>query len=311
VEDLSGLGDDFNGVSPDPADEASARARLRWAISGEKRHWLGGVWVALSAMVVVLAAVGAVALRPLPVEPPVASLLEVADTVAALPPTPLSGDGYYLTRSERLVLTTVRAEEPVVSFIQPSQREVWVAADGTTRVLTTYGAPRFLTAEDQSAFELSGLAPNHESGETVVQTYGPAEFVADPAVWPSDAPRLQQALLERLGPGDQQPHALRLLQSAVELIRENGPDPSLRAAVLRVIAGVPGIQVSGTTELVTVVFDGALPERTERRVYTFDASTGHLVSESVTVVSADHPRRTVFSSRYEPPVQVKGDPGRS
>jgi hypothetical protein len=311
VEDLSGLGDDFEGVSPDPADEASARARLRWAISGERRHWLGGVWVALLAMVVVLAAVGAVALRPLPVEPPVASLLQVADTVATLPPTPLSGNGYYLTRSERLVLTTVQAEEPMVSFIQPSQREVWVAADGTTRVRTTYGTPQFLTAEDQTAFELSGLAPNHESGETVVQVYGPAEFVADPAVWPSDAPRLQQALLERLGPGDQQPQALRLLQSAVELIRENGADPSLRAAVLRVIAGVPGIQVSGTTELVTVVFDGALPERTERRVYTFDATTGHLVSESVTVVSADHPRRTVFSSRYEPPVQVKGDPGRS
>jgi hypothetical protein len=311
VEDLSGLGDDFEGVSPDPDEEASARARLRWAISGEKRHWLGGVWVALSAMVVVLAAIGAVALRPLPVEPPVSSLLQVADAVAALPPTPLSGDGYYLTRSERLVLTTVQAEEPVVSFLQPSQREVWVAADGTTKVRTTYGAPRFLTAEDQTAFELSGLAPNHESGETVVQVYGPAEFVADPAVWPSDAPRLQQALLERLGPGDQQPHALRLLQSAVELIRENGADPALRAAVLRVIAGVPGIQVSGTTELVTVVFDGALPERTERRVYTFDATTGHLVTESVTVVSSDHPRRTVFSSRYEPPVQVKGDPGRS
>ena len=311
MDDLNGLGDDFEQVSPDPADEASARARLRRAISVERRHWASGPWVALAAMVVVLAAVGAVALRPLPVEPPVASLLQVADAVASLPAVPLDGDGYYLTRSERLVLTTVKAEEPVVSFLQPSQREVWVAADGTTRVRTTYGTPRFLTAEDRTAFELSGLAPSHESGDTVVHVYGPDEYVTDPGVWPSDAPRLQQALLERLGPADQQPHALRLLQSAVELIRENGADPSLRAAVLRVIAGVPGIQVSGTPELVTVVFDGSLPDRTERRVYTFDASTGHLLSESVTVVNGEHPRRTVFSSRYEPPIQVTGDPGRS
>ena len=187
-----------------------------------------------------------------------------------------------------------------------------MAADGTTRVRTTYGTPRFLTAEDRTAFELSGLGAQPRSRatpssrSTARRSTSPTLAYGHPTL-----PALQQALLERLGPADQQPHALRLLQSAVELIRENGADPSLRAAVLRVIAGVPGIQVSGTPELVTVVFDGALPERTERRVYTFDASTGHLVSESVTVVSGEHPRRTVFSSRYEPPVQVTGDPGRS
>ncbi len=247
MEDLSGLGDDFEQVSPDPADEASARARLRWAISGERRHWASGVWVALSAMVVVLAAVGAVALRPLPVEPPVASLLQVADAVATLPATPLAGDRYYLTRSERLVLTTVQAEEPVVSFIQPSQREVWVAADGTTKGSNHLRHPAFPHRRGPDwPSSCPGWLPTTSPATRWSRSTGRRSTSPTP---PSGHPTLpdcsRRCWTDSARPTNK-PHALRLLRSAVELIRENGADPSLRAAVLRVIAGVPGIQVSGT-----------------------------------------------------------------
>ncbi|GAA2795422.1 CU044_5270 family protein [Crossiella cryophila] len=212
-----------------------------------RRIWL----LAGAAVVVVLGLVAAttlfgptpaaVAATPKPLsykqdgrpEDAIGLLRQIADATDKLPnPVPatdhLKRIGWFLTRNS------------YSNAVVPEEIESWLNPDGTGRTVKRSGVPEFPDQAARDRWIADGLST--EAGRPQVTT-GP-QF----RHWP-DRPPTDPAELARWLQKDHPPAngAGEVLVAITDLLRERALTPAERAAVLRVLATVPGLVYQGST----------------------------------------------------------------
>jgi hypothetical protein len=201
-------------------------------------------------------------------------------------------------------------------LLLPERREAWVAADGSTRVRVRIGEPRFLDEAIEEAFAAGGLGAVIGVGETIDETYGPAPDRIDLSDWPTEPDELEDWMRSEAAASDPAGavRAHRVLDVAAELLTETGARPTLRAAVLRVLARAEGLEVVEGEEGVAVEVGITYRDETGvwRRSIGFDGEGSLVRSRLVDVDGLARigipPGTAVEDARYSPTVIVTAFP---
>jgi hypothetical protein len=175
-------------------------------------------------------------------------------------------------------------EDWAFSVLVPHVREIWVTPDGSGRLLVKTGEPRFLGPRDRETWEAAGR-PELDRPGTTDESFGPdglsytnfSEYSTDP----DELYDQIRSKAEGHGPSTD----AEMLVLVGDLLRETVAPPDLRAALFRVAARIPGV------ELVGEVTDpagrkGVAVARTsddagflERNELIFDPDTSELLAE--------------------------------
>lgn len=146
------------------------------------------------------------------------------------------------------------------SAVVPVERESWRAPDNSGRVTARWHRPEFTSAADRRAWRDEG-SPGADAAPRS-EDYPAGQF---PAMWPhrppSD-PALLNRWLQHNHNTDAWPAAAPTAIS--DLLRERVLAPDERAAVLRLIAGLPGVE-----------FTGAATDRAGRHGHAFSIVSAH------------------------------------
>jgi len=174
--------------------------------------------------------------------PAVGEILRTAAAVAATQPAePRPGPGqYFYTRSREAYLTTT--EEWSVSV--PRIRQTWIASNGSGRARVVYAKPEFLTPVGRSAWKAAG-SPSLGSGlvEDVALTGQP---FLDTSNLPAEPRALRKLIEAREVPlVDGPPGEAETFTLIGDMLRSTYLPPSFRAALYRVVAELPGVELLG------------------------------------------------------------------
>lgn len=302
------MSDEYDFISDLPEEPSHARlqgrAELRRVIRREQRRRRRQTWFLQTTA---LAAIIFVAWSLLPNRPAaqVQPLLGLADAVETLPPPTLGRGNLWYSRAERMELIVEEVDGVTVRFLRPEVREVWIGGAGTGRVVVTYGDPEFLSPQDRDTFYATGLADRYRTTTEEISSIEAAD--ESRFDWSGNVRQLEAEMWRQVaGLGDPSREEAEMLRLAARLIRENEDHPERRSAVLRVIADLPGIQVTADGDTVGVSVDYDDGERPLRLRYEFDAHTAHLVGERVET-RGDQPEqmRILRRAHYEPPRPVE------
>jgi hypothetical protein len=165
------------------------------------------------------------AYRPLPGSADASTLLTgIADRVSTLPDDSGSGTVAHLRLADWSLWTTVDGER-VTSEVVPQETEFWIAADGSGRERRSYQRP----GDDEVVSE---------------ESYGPG---GRSTMWPlgslSSDPKALEQQLTQFHPVSKGP-AERLV-AVTDASRSMPLPPPVRAAMLRYLAGTPGLTIAG------------------------------------------------------------------
>jgi hypothetical protein len=227
-----------------------------------------------------------------------AEVLHAAARVAEKQPQiPMPARGYRYTSSEDAYLVyhddcsiptksdaTPLTCEAAFSVLVPHTREIWVAPDGSGRLLVKTGEHRFLGPQDEADWEAAGRPQLDRPGRSD-ESFRPGGLsYTDFSEYSTDPDELYDQIrgkAEGHGPSSD----AEMLVLVGDLLRENVAPPDLRAAFFRVAARIPGV------ELVGEVTDpagrkGVAVARTsddagflERNELVFDPDTSELLAE--------------------------------
>jgi hypothetical protein len=234
----------------DPEAKEGARRRLRQRYdetqepsrdrpSGRRAaRWVVAVAAVVAGVLVLLA------LLPGGAPPSAAQTLRRLATVASEQPRPAIPAGRYLyVRSQelRLVQGTDLGTGATWGALVRVIREAWRAADGSGRILTVAGAPRWLSAADRTAWRRAGqpelIAPRTDD------RYPKDTFPGrDLSGLPLDPTRLR-GVLERRSLEEGPPGQAGTFSIIGILLSEDRASPHLRAALFQVAASLPDVQL--------------------------------------------------------------------
>jgi len=142
------------------------------------------------------------------------------------------------------------------SIVIPTRTELVRRADGSATLTTVHTEPLLRTRADVEAWNREGRPGESERPESTTDV-----AFAYPGTAPSEtaamAAYLQQGHPPENGPAE-------TLVAITDLLREQVLGPAQRAAVLRVLAGVPGLQYAGETV-----------DRADRRAEAFTLRSSH------------------------------------
>lgn len=151
-----------------------------------------------------------------------AAVLRHAADTAAHQSAPPAGAVVY-THSIALVQdTAVDANGQVTNSLDRDEREIWIAPDGSGRIRETLG-----TNHSDERFGPGGLSRE------------------DFSHWPTSTDAVAEKLRREAEQTDV-PVPLEMFVRAGDYLRETGAPPAVRAALYRVLADIPGIQLLGT-----------------------------------------------------------------
>ncbi len=318
---------DLSGDWEPPAEAmAAARQRLRAVIANEvsepARRQLRlprlaldlrlapAARVGFAVLVLVLSVtVGSALLAPAPA---VARLQGLAVAAEQISLTQLAAGEFAYTRSAGEQLQEIpdpRAPGAVIAFRLPIVREEWRAVDGSGVIRVTTGEPVFLDPADATLLTDDDAAALG-IGRTVEQAFGPGALVAFPDL-PDEPGALTTVLFREVEKGPRlRPAAAGVFDLAADILRASDVPPQKRAAVLRLLARLDGVELApsapGTT---TLSISSDVARGREVLTMTFRDAGAVLVGESVTHV-ADYaapgmPRRMVISQfEHSPPMTV-------
>jgi hypothetical protein len=215
-------------------------------------------------------------------------VLEKAASSAQRQPDRAGAGRYQYVETRGWYLNTAISARAARSAVIPVIRRQWIAADGSGRIITRPGSPWFPSAESRRAWHEAGDARPRPAD----QTYGPGglSFMWRPGSLSSDPAVLRRQLAEghpaSLGPAE-------TLVAVGDLYGEQPVDPAIRAAVLRVIAALPGLRYDGTATDragrtgIGVSVESDLSGLPTRYIMIFSPGTGQLLdSEQVLTTSA-------------------------
>ena len=229
-----------------------------------------------------------------------ATLTRLARVAADQPPaSPLPAGDYLYTASVGVeLISQVHDQQPTpgasgpsgaaqqtFSVLAPVTRQVWIAADGSGRLLQSYGTPSFLTPTDRAAWVADGepavLQPssNVDSLEAKGALSGPnlAGLPTDPTALLAD---IEARKVEDAPAGES--YTFKIVG---DLLRETDASPALRAALYKAAAEIPGVALVGTVSD-AVGRSGTAVAYTgngERDELIFDPTTSALLGEEVVV----------------------------
>jgi len=246
---LRALRDLAGDPQPTAADRQRGEEALLQAIARErvnpKRRWsLRKSWslsvVVAAALVVVL---GLTFLLPTPTAAS-AALSEIAAAAERVDPLVIPPQAFAYTRSKTTVLVVQPSDAfgdltvPVegIAYLLPQTREVWIGIGGVVQMRITTGPPSFFTPEAEAAYYSSGLDQIDQVGETVTGAVRGALSLFESRVWPTNPDQLKSALRSLVPPDRGLGETVEILDLALDLLRETGATPELRAAVIHVLA---------------------------------------------------------------------------
>ena len=300
-------------------EKTAAEAALQQAIENDVVKPLPGrrsrqlVWTA-AAVALIIGLV--VVFRPWAVSPAAAAMEEVAALTETLDPVEATDDTFVYTRSETSAITRIPREglgdipygKDQLLYYTNTIRETWFGNDNTVQIAITLLEPTFLNSEDEAVYYEAGLDEQDQIGETITTT------VTDPTkqVWPTDRDKLDAAIREAMVTDRGLPETVEYLDVALDIVRESFSSPQLRAATLRLIGDLNGLQLVETSATGSVTF---LIEYTDRNVDTrltfIIDGNGYLRYEQLLNLTADQefgiPANTsVFVAEYSEPLIVDG-----
>jgi hypothetical protein len=245
---------DFAAIPADDAHERTAgevaRRRLRRAIAEERppRRWrlvfpvavAGGLAAAILAVVALLPSHDASA--PAPASAAVV-LERVARVATRQPADAYPGPHQYLYLKFREGWTQVA--NSTIAYRTTDTQQDWVAPNGSGRSrYVNNGSPRFLTPRDRAAW--LALGRPRLTAPSIDATYPSGGFPAgnqiDPRGLPGEPAALRRAIVTRFEHGTLDVE--RTFELAGTLLQDSS-SPALRAAVYRMVAGLPGVQLLG------------------------------------------------------------------
>jgi hypothetical protein len=221
------------------------RGRAR---TGERRAARARVWTlrvsfvaAAPVITVVLASVLGSGSPTAPSTAAAAVLERLAGVAAAQRPVGAPGPGQYLY-VDSTQANQNQAPEIGCTALVPEHRQVWIGADGSGRLLESFGRPSFSSAQDRARYMHAGLAGAGAQGSSDARfaprclTIGPTNLQALPTATFRLRRELQLRKIEAGPPG--------LAEDFVQvgdLLRETDAPPAL----YRVAATIPGVQLLG------------------------------------------------------------------
>lgn len=222
-------------------------------------------------------------------------LNDAARVAAKQKPASVPNDGYRYTRSEDAFLSMSVVDDVEVTALVRHEREIWIAPDGSGRLLVTTSQPEFLGPDDEKKWEAAGRPKLAEPG-TSDESFVPAPsdrpsqpgkgglFYQDFSGYSTDPDVLyEQIRAEAHGHGSSTDSEMLVLVG--DLLRETVAPPELRAALYRVAARIPGVELVGRVTD-PAGRDGIAVARTsddsgylERNELIFDPDTSELLAE--------------------------------
>ncbi len=290
---------------PDAEDwiaEQAARRRLRREMAAAppgRSRWRLRVPVTVAASMAAVIFAG-VALLPgeeagVPASPAIA-LERVAYVATHQPAATFPGPHQYLYLKFQEGWTEV---ENSVAFQTIDTQQDWVAPNGSGRQrLTVDGLPHFLTARDKAAWLAAcrpELVPPSTDGTYPAGGY-PAGNQLDTSGLPAQPTELLSAIVRRFEHG--RFDVTQTFETAGTLLQDSG-SPALRAAVYRMVARLPGVELLGrrTDPLGRVGVAVGIVGAGVRDELLFDSATSDVLEQAQVQVSdrAEHvPAGTVL-----------------
>lgn len=219
------------------AAERAPVGRYRWRWAWRPAMLAGGMAAAIAVVLVSL--LGSGTSGPTPAVAATFERLARAASAQA-PLRPLTA-GHYLF-VESIEFQEADAPEVGCVMLMPEHRRIWIGADGSGRLLETFGQPSYTSAADRArcAHVPSGSGTDDTWFAPRCLTNGPTNL----ATLPTDPARLGEELRARkieggpAGPGED-------FVQVGDLLRETDAPPALRAALYRVAETIPGVRVLG------------------------------------------------------------------
>jgi hypothetical protein len=250
------------------------------------------------AVVVAAVAVGSSVLLPGGSTAAAAAVLKKLARVAAAQPAPaVPNPGQYLyadsigTYSSSSCFNDCSGSPTITvantfTWLVPEHRQIWIGANGSGRLIETFGQPTFPSAQNRSLWLAAGSPVLPTS--PVDASFGPGGLADGPtnlASLPTDPSALANEIASRRiesGP----PGPAEDFSQVGDLLRETDASPALRSALYQVAAGLPGVEALGTATDhsgqtgigVGYVHNGV------RQEFIFDPTTSSLLGEQDTVV---------------------------
>jgi hypothetical protein len=140
-------------------------------------------------------------------------------------------------------LTTSGEDGQAWSVVQPIVEETWIAADGSGRIRSVYGEPRFLGPRDQVRWQASG-APEFPSGTSDDAFPAGVLRYEDLESLPTDPDELLSVLREQVASGGL-PGDVGVFRRIGQLLGRGDAPPELRASLYRAASRLPGIELVG------------------------------------------------------------------
>jgi hypothetical protein len=218
-----------------------------------------------------------------------AVLRHLAQVAANQSPTVQLGAAEYLyVDSEDDYVTAVQGPDGY-RYLQPEERDVWIGADGSGRLITTAGQPVFLTPADQAAWIAAGSPTiSTAPSDTAFGACGLSDGPTDLSTLPTDPTTLGQLIAERKIEGGPPGPAEDFIEVG-DLLRETNASPVLRTALFQVAENLSGIELLGSVSDhagrsgigLAIVQDGVRDE------LIFDSQTSALLGEEETIIGPD------------------------
>lgn len=303
------------------ADRQKAEIALSLAIARETEPSTGKAptgkrWAMIGAIAgaILITVIGMQLARPTPAS---AALSEIAYAASLVDPLTVPTQSFAYTRSVHTALSVKPLVAPgesdesaqLIASLNPLIREAWMGSGGFVQLREEYGRPVFFAPEDEAAYYELGLDQVDFVGATVTRTLSGVISTLDSQDWATEPGQLMDQIRSLLRPEQPLPEKVAILEVALQLIRESGPSPELRAAVIRMLLDLDLELVERTpsghaTFTVDYVHSIAI-----RDTFTLDGD-GNLIAETTTWLEADEdlsiPAGTVVDeAMYEPTIIVE------
>lgn len=270
---------------------------------------------ALSLAVVILVAG---VLMPSREQSAAAAVLNELAAVAALQsaPLPVGVSGYWYTKTDTMSLNLyfdATPGDPLAALV-PQTRSEWIAADGSGRLRETTGVPIYLNERSRSSWDDANL---RAMLMPLNLDFGPRQLTFDDlSGLPTDPAVLAGVIRERAQRGFYRegsqvfmvftqnwvppygsiamdtslPHAMFF--TVGNMLRQQSAPPAVRAALYKVAAGMPGVELVGPVHDragrpgVAVAMTSAYTGLRQRHVLIVDQRTSALLAEETVLLDA-------------------------
>jgi hypothetical protein len=308
----------FEALPPGAHETAIARLRQATAVARRRRRRSHRVAAVTGATVVF-----SLGFALLPQTPPdhVVPLLGLAVAVETLPQvSPPPGAQLHSTIHRRdLLEVPVGNDGKTVTMQVTSTLELWMASDGSIRAMTTIDPVPIVARDGDGGAGMTGSSVPQADPE-VIEAMAASLLDRTPAptsdlglaggYWPASEQELIQAMRRHVASSvSGESEEARMLSLAASLIRGNPSAPERRSRLLRVVAGIPGLEVETVGKGLEVSIAFIEQDVPLRLSYLLDGETGDVLAERLEMFDTAAGPLVMSLSEFTPwQVVVPGDP---